>query len=124
MFIVVGPGSPSLLSNVLVSTEEPLDWLGQLVDKLRREQIAEFEATHEAERDWVAHVNERAQETLYPTANSFYNGAEIAGKPRVFMPYSGGVRQYRRLLQQCAAEGYKGFVLRAASDSSPRRHMG
>ena len=124
MFIVVGPGSPSLLSNVLVSTEEQLDWLGELVDKLRREGIAEFEATHEAERDWVEHVNERAQETLYPTANSFYNGAEIAGKPRVFMPYSGGVRQYRRLLQQCAADGYKGFVLRAASSPSLQRTTG
>jgi cyclohexanone monooxygenase len=47
-------------------------------------------------------------------ADSFYNGAEVAGKPRVFMPYSGGVRHYRRLLQQCAADGYSGFHLRAA----------
>lgn len=112
MFIVVGPGSPSLLSNVLVSTEEQLDWLAELTIKMQREHLVEFEATHVAEQAWVAHVNERAKETLYPTADSFYVGAEIPGKPRVFMPYSGGVRHYRRLLQQCAAEGYSGFELR------------
>jgi cation diffusion facilitator CzcD-associated flavoprotein CzcO len=119
MFVVVGPGSPSLLSNVLVSTEEQLDWLGELIQKMEEQHVVEFEATHQAEQDWVAHCNERAQETLYPTANSFYNGAEVPGKPRVFMPYSGGVRQYRRILQQCAADGYRGFVLRSDVEQAP-----
>lgn len=114
MFVVVGPGSPSLLSNVLVSTEEQLDWLAQLISRMRHERLVEFEATHAAESAWVAHVNERARETLYPTARSFYMGDEMPGKPRVFMPYSGGVRHYRRLLQQCASEGYSGFDLRSA----------
>jgi cation diffusion facilitator CzcD-associated flavoprotein CzcO len=123
MFIVVGPGSPSLLSNVLVSTEEQLDWLGDLVAKMRRENLVEFEATHEAEAAWVAHVNERAKETLYPTARSFYMGDELPGKPHVFMPYSGGVRHYRRLLQQCAAEGYSGFELHS-QPSDPARRTG
>ena len=77
------------------------------------EKLAEFEATPEAVEKWVAHVNERAKETLYLTANSYYNGAEVAGKPRVFMPYSGGVRGYRRILEKCAAEGYSGFALRS-----------
>ena len=112
MLIVVGPGSPSLLSNVLVSSEQQLDWLAKLIAKMDREKLAEFEATPEAVAKWVAHVNERAKETLYLTANSYYNGAEVAGKPRVFMPYSGGVRGYRRILEQCAAEGYSGFELR------------
>lgn len=124
LFIVVGPGSPSLLSNVLVSTEEQLDWLGELIKKMDAEHIAEFEATHQAEQDWVKHVNDRAQETLYPTANSFYVGAEIPGKPRVFMPYSGGVRGYRRILQKCAADGYEGFTLRPASQPAPKRSAG
>ncbi len=114
MLIVVGPGSPSLLSNVLVSTEEQIDWLADIIRHMRANQFVEFEATHEAERQWVAHVNERAKETLYPTTPSYYMGAEIPGKPQVFMPYSGGVRGYRRLLQQCAAKGYEGFVLRRA----------
>jgi cyclohexanone monooxygenase len=121
-FIVVGPGSPSLLSNVLVSTEEQLDWLATLIAKMRDEGIREFEVTESAEQQWVAHVNERAQETLYPTAASYYMGAEIPGKPRVFMPYSGGVRGYRRLLQKCAEDGYTGFELRKApaAESSGR----
>lgn len=113
MLIVVGPGSPSLLSNVMVSTEEQIDWLAALIRRMDAEQIVEFEADPQAEQEWVRHVNERAKETLYLTADSYYNGAEVAGKPRVFMPYSGGVRGYRRILQKCAAEGYTGFHLRA-----------
>ena len=124
MFIVVGPGSPSLLSNVMLSTEEQIDWLADLMRKMQAEQIVEFEATPQAEQDWVAHVNERAQETLYPTAASFYTGAEMPGKPRVFMPYSGGVRGYRRILQKCAADGYEGFALRPASQLASKTHAG
>jgi cyclohexanone monooxygenase len=113
LFIVVGPGSPSLLSNVLVSTEEQIDWLAQLLAHMDASGCLEFEATHAAERQWVQHVNERARQTLYLSTDSYYNGAEVAGKPRVFMPYSGGVRGYRRLLQNCAARGYEGFDLRS-----------
>ena len=76
--------------------------------------VTEFEATEAAEVDWTAQVQARAQETLYASTPSFYNGAEVAGKPRVFMPYSGGVRGYRRLLEQCAREGYTGFQFRRA----------
>jgi cyclohexanone monooxygenase len=112
MLIVVGPGSPSLLSNVMVSTEEQIDWLADLIGKMDANQLVEFEAEPAAEQRWVAHVNERAKETLYLSADSYYNGAEVAGKPRVFMPYSGGVRGYRRILLQCAQDGYSGFALR------------
>jgi cation diffusion facilitator CzcD-associated flavoprotein CzcO len=112
MLIVVGPGSPSLLSNVMVSIEEQIDWLAELLRKMDEDGAVEFEALPEAERAWVEHVNERVKETLYMTTDSFYNGAEVAGKPRVFMAYSGGVRGYRRLLQKCAADGYSGFALR------------
>ena len=112
MMIVVGPGSPSLLSNVMVSTEEQIDWLSDLIRKMDEHHVVEFEAQPEAELAWVAHVNERAKETLYMTADSYYNGAEVAGKPKVFMPYSGGVRGYRRILNKCADEGYAGFSLR------------
>ena len=114
MLIVVGPGSPSLLSNVMVSIEQQIDWLGDLLGFMDRKGLVEFEATPEAERAWVEHVNARVKETLYMTTPSFYNGGEVAGKPRVFMPYSGGVRGYRRILESCAAEGYSGFALCAA----------
>jgi cation diffusion facilitator CzcD-associated flavoprotein CzcO len=112
MFIIVGPGSPSLLSNVLLSAEEQVDWLAALFDHCREAGVNEVEVTAEAERDWVAHVNERAQETLYLKTASYYLGAEMPGKPRVFMPYSGGVRGYRRFLENTAAAGYEGMTLR------------
>ena len=119
LLIVCGPGSPSLLSNVLLSTEQQIEWLAGLIGKMERDHLVELEATPEAERDWVAHVNERVKGTLYLSTDSYYNGAEVAGKPRVFMPYSGGVRGYRRILAQCAADGYSGFVLRPATLHSP-----
>lgn len=111
LFIIVGPGSPSLLSNVLLSSEEQVDWLADLFAYCRDNAIDAVEATADAERDWVAHVNERAQETLYLKTPSYYLGAEMPGKPRVFMPYSGGVRGYRRILQDTAAKGYASMSL-------------
>ena len=116
MFIIAGPGSPSLLSNVLLSTEQHVDWIAQLLEHMRSRGVDVVEATVEAEQKWVAHVNERAQETLYPSAPSYYNGDEIPGKPRVFMPYVGGVRGYRRILEQVVADGYEGFELRRAHE--------
>lgn len=112
LFFIGGPGSPSLLSNVLLSSEEQIDWLAGLFDVARRDGIVEVEATPDAVRDWVDHVNKRAHETLYMTTPSYYVGAEMPGKPRVFMPYSGGVRGYRRILEKTAANGYEGFDLR------------
>lgn len=118
MFIIVGPGSPSLLSNVLLSSEEQVDWLAQLFEHCRAHGVNEVEATAEAERKWVAHVNDRAKETLYLKTPSYYLGAEMPGKPRVFMPYSGGVRGYRRILEKTAANGYDGFELGHAPASA------
>ncbi|MCB2049882.1 MAG: NAD(P)/FAD-dependent oxidoreductase [Novosphingobium sp.] len=112
MFIIQGPGSPSLLANVLLSAEDQIDWLATLLTKARDENIDQVEATHQAELDWVDYVNERAKETLYLQTPSFYNGAEMPGKPRVFMPYSGGVRHYRLMMERCAEKGYEGFDLR------------
>lgn len=112
LLIVGGPGSPTVLSNVIVSTELQVDWLTEMLTRMRADDISEIEVTAEAEQAWNAHVAERVAETLYMTADSFYNGGEVKGKPRVFMPYSGGVRHYRRLLERCAADGYSGFSLR------------
>lgn len=121
LFIVAGPGSPSLLSNVLLSIEQHVDWLAALVAHLREHGLDTVDATLEAEDDWVAHVNARAQETLYPKARSYYMGDDVPGKPRVFMPYSGGVRGYRRILERVAANGYEGLVMeRAGTPAAPR----
>lgn len=114
MLIVVGPGSPSILTNVMVSIEEQVDWLAALLSGMKTRGEIEIEATEAAEQEWTNHVQERAHQTLYMTTNSFYNGGEIKGKPRVFMPYSGGVRNYRRHLKDCAEAGYAGFELRTA----------
>lgn len=115
MFIIVGPGSPSLLSNVILSTEEQVDWLARLFVHCGERGVKEVEATAEAESKWVAHVNERAEETLYLKTPSYYLGAEMPGKPRVFMPYSGGVRGYRRILEKTAENGYDGLDLRGVT---------
>jgi cyclohexanone monooxygenase len=113
MFIIAGPGSPSLLGNVILSTEQHVDWLGELLEQALVKGADEIEVDPDAERKWVAHVNERAEQTLYPKADSYYMGAEIPGKPRVFSPYVGGVRAYRRILEREVDSGYAGFHLRA-----------
>ncbi len=114
LFIIAGPGSPSLLSNVLVSIEQHVDWLTELIAYAATLGSTTIEVSQSAEDDWVAHVNERAQETVYPLARSYYMGDEIEGKPHVFMPYSGGVRGYRRILEQVVKDGYVGFVFGTA----------
>ncbi|WP_298253330.1 NAD(P)/FAD-dependent oxidoreductase [Bradyrhizobium sp.] len=113
LFIVTGPGSPSVLSNMIVSIEQHVDWIAGCLSFMRRRALASIEASHEAEEQWVAHVNEVAQMTLYPQANSWYMGANIPGKPRIFMPYIGGVGVYRRICNDVAAKGYEGFTMRA-----------
>lgn len=119
LFIIAGPGSPSLLSNVLLSTEQHVDWIAALLRHLEETGHDRVEATLDAQRAWVAHVNERAQETLYPLATSYYNGDEVEGKPRVFMPYPGGVRAYRRILERVRDEGYSGFELSTSQERAP-----
>lgn len=118
LFIMVGPGSPSLLSNVLVSTEEHADFIRDLIADMNARDLNEVEARRDAEQEWVQHVNERSQETLYPKARSYYMGDEVPGKPHVFMPYSGGVRGYRRILHQVMANQWEGFNMRKVGGSS------
>ena len=110
MFIIAGPGSPSLLSNVMISIEEGIDWLTEMIMFSEASGNSSLEATSEAEAGWVQHVNEKADETLYPKVASYYNGDNVPGKPRVFMPYSGGVRGYRRILERVSGNGYEGII--------------
>ncbi len=111
LFTITGPGSPSVLSNMIVSIEQHVDWIADCLAYLRAHGVACMEATPEAEDAWVAHGNEVAHRTLYPQANSWYMGANIEGKPRVFMPYIGGVGVYRETCDVVAASGYEGFRL-------------
>jgi cyclohexanone monooxygenase len=114
LFIITGPGSPSVLSNMIVSIEQHVDWIADCIGYMRERDLDAMEANRDAEDNWVAHVNEVASTTLYPQANSWYMGANIPGKPQIFMPYIGGVGAYRQICNDIAAKGYEGFAMTAA----------
>jgi cyclohexanone monooxygenase len=111
MFVITGPGSPSVKANMIVAIEQHADWIMDCLQHLRAHGIERFEATEKAEADWVQHVNDVADSTLYPKANSWYVGANIPGKPRVFMPYVGGYERYKAICDEVAAKGYEGCVM-------------
>ena len=114
LFIITGPCSPSVLSNMIVSIEQHVDWITDCIAWMRDRGLDAMEARTDAEDKWVAHVNEVAHTTLYPQANSWYMGANIPGKPQIFMPYIGGVGAYRQICNEIAANGYEGFAMVAA----------
>jgi cyclohexanone monooxygenase len=114
LFVITGPGSPSVLSNMMVSIEQHVDWIADCLGYMRDRNLDTMEATRQAEDNWVAHVNEVAHGTLYPQANSWYMGANIPGKPQIFMPYIGGVGVYRQICNDVAAKGYEGFAMTGA----------
>ncbi len=111
LFTITGPGSPSVLSNMIVSIEQHVDWIADCLAYLGAHHHAAIEPTAEAQAAWVAQVNEIGHATLYPRANSWYMGANVPGKPRVFMPYIGGVGAYRQICDSVAGKGYEGFAL-------------
>ncbi len=115
LFVITGPGSPSVLSNMIVSIEQHVDWIADCLAWMRGRGLEAMEAKQDAEDNWVAHVNEVAHNTLYPQANSWYMGANIPGKPRIFMPYIGGVGAYRQICNEVAAKGYEGFAMTAVA---------
>jgi cyclohexanone monooxygenase len=118
LFMITGPGSPSVLSNMIVSIEQHVDWISDCIGWLRARRLGCIEATVAAEDAWVEHVNQVASGTLYPSANSWYMGANVPGKPRVFMPYIGGVGAYRRICADAAARGYEGFRVTASASAA------
>jgi cation diffusion facilitator CzcD-associated flavoprotein CzcO len=112
-FTITGPQSPSVLSNMPVSIEQHVEWIADCVDSMRKTGKTTIEATQEAQERWVTHVNEVVNTTLMPRANSWYMSANIAGKPRAFLPYldPDGVGGYRKKCNEVAANGYEGFAL-------------
>jgi len=114
LFTVTGPGSPSILTNLLVSIEYHVDWIARCIDDLDRGEMATIEASKQAQDEWVRHVADLAGETLFLKADSWYVGANVPGKPRVFMAYVGGVPAYEARCEEIAARGYWGFVKEGA----------
>jgi cyclohexanone monooxygenase len=117
LFTITGPGSPSVLSNMISSCEQHVDWIADCLSWLAEHGYDRIEADPEAQEDWVRQVNEAADRTLFPRANSWYIGANIPGKPRVFMPYVGG--GYRQKCRAVAADGYAEFRLATARQAQP-----
>jgi len=113
LFMITGPGSPSVKSNMMVSIEQHVDLVTDSIVHMRERNLASMEPELKAEDDWVDHVQEVAHGTLFPKAASWYMGANIPGKPRIFMPYVGGVGNYRRRCEQIVADGYTGFRFEA-----------
>ena len=109
LFTITGPGSPSVLCNMPVPIEQHVEWIADCIGHMRANGMAEIEPAPEAVERWVAHVNEVAAETLLPQASSsWYLGANVPGKPRVFMPYAGGMARYRGICEEVVANGYEG----------------
>lgn len=113
LFTVTGPGSPSVLSNMLVSIEQHVDWISDCINYLDQRDARTIEPSIEAEDAWVRHVFEVADGTMLTaeSCNSWYLGANIPGKPRIFMPYVAGVGAYRQHCEAVAADGYRGFAI-------------
>jgi cyclohexanone monooxygenase len=111
LFMVTGPASPSVLSNMVVSIEQHVDWIADCIAHLDALGLSTIEATEAAEAAWAEHVNAAARRTVFLSCNSWYLGANIPGKPRMFMPLAGGFPQYAERCAQVARSGYEGFAL-------------
>ena len=113
LFLITGPGSPSVLSNMINSIEQHVEWISDCMAHMREQGLTRIEADQRAQETWVAHVRRVADKTLFPRAASWYMGANIPGKPRVFMPYIGS--GYRKKCDDVAEAGYEGFHLEASA---------
>jgi cation diffusion facilitator CzcD-associated flavoprotein CzcO len=118
LFTITGPASPSVFSNMMISIEQHVDWIAACMVYLRDNGKAAIESSQEAEDFWVQHNTEAGNATLYPLANSWYMGSNVPGKPRVLMPYIGGVGVYREECDDIVANGYRGFVMRDARETA------
>jgi cyclohexanone monooxygenase len=111
LFTVTGPASPSVLSNMMTSIEQHIEWIADCMGYMETNGLDTIEASSDAEDDWMQHVTDVADGTLFFESNTWYVGANIPGKPRVIYPYVGGVGAYREICDDIAAKGYAGFRL-------------
>ena len=109
LFMITGPGSPSILTNVIVSIEQHVEWIADCLARMQVKGQTQIRARVSAQADWVRHVAELASGTLFTTTASWYMGANVPGKPRVFLPYGGGFANYARICREQAEAGYPGF---------------
>jgi cyclohexanone monooxygenase len=117
LFTISGAGSPVDLGNMIPLIEENVKWITKCIDYLTKHHIDSIEPTINAQNDWMDHVELTASQTLYATSNSWYNGSNIPGKPRVFMPYVGGFYNYLKMCERVTINDYKNFFL--LKQSSP-----
>ncbi len=117
LFFVTGPGSPSVLTNVIASIEHHVEWIAECINHMRAQRLQRIEADANHEDAWVEHVNEVAAATLLTQTNSWYMGANVPGKPRVFLPYAGGLGAYRMKCADVAFNGYEGFIMERAGST-------
>ena len=118
LFVVTGPGSPSVLVNMVVGIEQHVEWIARCLVHMRQRGHTRIDAELEAEDRWVAHVNDAANRTLFPLADSWFLGANVPGKPRVFMPYVAKMGVYRQECEAAADSGYAGFLLSTTSTNN------
>ena len=118
LFFITGPGSPSVLTNVVMAIEQHVEWIADCLKHMQANQLELAEPTLQAEDDWVAHVNDVASKTLFTGTNSWYMGANIPGKPRVFLPFIGGLGTYTDICNEVAAAGYRGIAFQAQPSST------
>ncbi len=117
LFLIAGPGSPSVLTNMVLSIEQHVEWVRDCLIALRDRGETRIEPTREAEDQWVDRGNAMAARTLFMSGNSWYLGANVPGKPRVFMPFIGGVAVYRAICEKVVANDYAGFERRATIEA-------
>lgn len=120
MYTITGPGSPSVLCNMMVAIEQHVEFVADSLADMQKRGADVIEADADAETEWVKHGIEVAYRTLYPKAASWYMGANIEGKPRVFMPYIGGMANYAEKCREIVADGYPGFVFSETADEAKR----
>ncbi|WP_411157401.1 hypothetical protein [Nocardia farcinica] len=116
-FMVGGPLSPALASNVVVTIEQAVDWIADLIEHARDTGATQIEATPEAQQEWVDITEWTVSQTLYATTDSWYRGSNVEGKPNTFMGYLGGVGKYRRMCTEIAKRGYPGVAIDGRAQS-------
>ena len=118
LFMITGPGSPSVLSNMMVSIEQHVDWIRDTLIEMREQGWETIEPTPVAEEGWRVHCGDCADITIFQETDSWYMGANVPGKPRVLFPYIGGVGRYRTICDDVRKNGYLGFELSGAGKKS------
>ena len=109
LFTVNGPSSPSVLANMLQTIEHHVDWIVDCIAYMEKNGFVRIDADEAAQIAWAHEVANMADKTLYTKADSWYMGANVPGKPRVFLMYIGGLDRYVERVEQIVAEGYSGF---------------